>query len=93
MGPKYGPIGGNEPVYALLKGRVIKEDITVFVTENSTGWRRQIPFTKNSNLVYFSMPPYPFSGRDKGIVNITICYKGEELYQSSYLYQGSLDRK
>ncbi|CAF1530433.1 unnamed protein product [Rotaria magnacalcarata] len=92
MGPKYGPISGNEGVYILLKGRIVKEDITVFVTENTTGWRRQLPFTKNSNLIYFSMPAYPFSGTDKGIVNITICYKGEELYQTPYLYQGSLDQ-
>lgn len=93
MGPKYGPISGNEQVYTLLKGRITKDELTVLVTENSTGWRRQLPFTKNGNLIYFSMPPYPLPGVDQGVINITICYRGEELHQSPYIYQGSLDRK
>lgn len=91
MGPVYGPMAGNERVYALLKGRILKDDITIFVTEPQTGWRRQVPFTKNGNLIYFIMPAYPYSGQHDAITNITICYKGEELHQSSFLYKGSLD--
>jgi hypothetical protein len=93
MGPAYGSMGGNERVYALLKGRILKDDITIFVTEDVTGWRQQVPFTKNGNLVYFSMPSFPYSQYDRAVTNITMYYKGEELYQSVYLYKGSLDGK
>jgi len=93
MGPAYGAMGGNERVYTLLKGRVLKDDIAILVTEDVTGWRQQVPFTKNGNLVYFSMPPFPYSQYDRAVTNITIYYKGEELYQSVYLYKGSLDGK
>ncbi|CAF2403697.1 unnamed protein product [Rotaria sp. Silwood2] len=92
MGPTYGPMCGNERVYTLLKGRILKDDITVFLTETQTGWHQQLPFIKNGNLVYFSMPSYPFPRSEQAIANITIFYKGEELYQSSYLYKGSLDQ-
>ncbi|CAF0856052.1 unnamed protein product [Rotaria sordida] len=92
MGPTYGPMCGNERVYSLLKGRILKDDITVFVTENRSGWHQQLIFTKNGNLIYFSMPPYPFPRNDSGVANITIYYKGEELYQSPYLYKSSLDQ-
>lgn len=91
MGPTYGPMMGNERVYTLLKGRILKDDITVFVKENTTGWCQQLPFTKNGNLVFFSMPGFPYSQNDSALVHITIYFKGEELYQSSYLYKNSLD--
>jgi hypothetical protein len=93
LGPRYGPLGGNERVYALLKGRVSKDDLTVFVQEELTGWRQQISFTKNGNLVYFAMPAFPYSQFDRAVTSITIYYKGEELYQSRFLYKASLDRK
>jgi len=93
MGPRCGPMGGIERAYALLKGRFSKDDITVFVTEDVTGWRQQIPITKNGNLIYFFMPAYPYSQYDRAATNIIIYCKGEELYQSTYLYSRSLDRK
>ncbi|UJR20827.1 hypothetical protein I4U23_023938 [Adineta vaga] len=92
MGPQYGPMGGNERVYALLKGHVSKDDITVFVKESMSGWLQQISFTKSGNLVYFSMPPFPFSQFDRAVVMISIYYKGEEIHTSNYAYQGSLDQ-
>jgi len=93
MGPPYGPMGGNERVYTLLKGRIVKDDITIFVAEDVSGWRQQLPFTKNGNLVYFSMPPFPYSQFDRAVTTITIYYKGEELYHSAYVYKGSLDQE
>jgi len=93
MGPRYGPIGGNERAYALLKGRFTKDDLTVLITEDVSGWRQQIPITKNGNLIYFSMPPFPYSQYDRAVTNITIYYKGEELYQSPFLYKGALDQE
>ncbi|CAF0985711.1 unnamed protein product [Rotaria sp. Silwood1] len=92
MGPAYGPMGGNERVYTLLKGRIMKDDITILITENRTGWHQSLPFTKNGNLVFFSMPPYPFPRSDQAVASITVYYKGEEIYQSSYLYKASLDQ-
>ncbi len=93
MGPAFGPISGNDRVYCLLKRRVAKDDATVIVTDSSIGWQQQIPITTNGNFIYFSMPPYPLSQRDRAVANITIYYKGEELYQSTYVYNASLDRK
>ncbi len=94
MGPRYGPMGGNEGVYCLLKGRILKDDITVFVTEEMTQWCQQIQFTKNGNLVYFSMPAFPYSQFDSAATNILIKYKGEEFHRFNYLYsKSSLDRK
>jgi hypothetical protein len=93
MGPQFGPINGNETVYCLLKGRVSKDDLTVFVTENRIGWRQQISITKNGNLVYFSMPAFPYSQHDRATTNITVYYKGEELHQSTYVYNRTLDQE
>lgn len=93
MGPKFGPMSGNERLYVLVKGRISKDDITIMITEDVTNWRQQVPFTKNGNLIYFSMPPYPYSQYNRAVTNITIYYKGEELYQSPFVYKGALDGK
>ena len=93
MGPRFGPIAGNETVYAVVKGRAAKDDITVIVSEGTTGWRQQVPITKNGTLVYFRTPTFPYSQYNRAATNITMYYKGEELYQFAYLYSGSLDRK
>jgi hypothetical protein len=92
MGPRYGPMSGQEMVYLLLKGRIVKEDLIITVTEDTTGWNQRVTFTKNGNVVYFSMPSFPHSHFDHAIANISIYYKGEELHQATYLYKGSLDQ-
>ncbi|CAF1025814.1 unnamed protein product [Adineta ricciae] len=92
IGPQYGPICGNERVYAVLKGRVLKDDITVFVGIGATTWRQSVSFTKSGNVIYFSMPPFPCPQVDQGVAYIEIFYKGEELHKSNYLYNGSLDQ-
>jgi hypothetical protein len=93
MGPRYGPMGGQEMVYAVLKGRILKNDLTIDVTENMTGWSYRVDnFTKNGNVVYFLMPAFPYPQVDQITANIIINYKGEELIQSAYLYKGSIDR-
>jgi hypothetical protein len=93
MGPRFAPMGGNERAYALLKGRFSKDDVTVFITEDTTGWRQQVPITKNGNLVYFVIPPFPYSQFDRAVTNIFMYYKGEEFHQAPFIYTGSLDRK
>lgn len=92
LAPRYGPVCGNEHVHVLLKGRLGKDDINILVSNEEIGWRNQVSFTKNGNLIYFTMPAFPFPQCEKALANITIYYKGEELYQSVYLYKGSLDR-
>jgi hypothetical protein len=93
MGPRYGPMSGQEMVYIVLKGRILKNDLTIVITEDSIGWSYSVEnFTKNGNVVYFLMPAFPYPQSDTAKANIIIYYKGEELSQTSYLYKGSLDR-
>jgi hypothetical protein len=94
MGPRYGPMSGQEMVYVVLKGRVLKNDLKIEITESLTGWSYSVEnFTKNGNVVYFLMPAFPYPQFDTMKANIIIYYKGEELSQTTYLYKGSLDRK
>ncbi|CAF1214112.1 unnamed protein product [Adineta steineri] len=92
VGPGYGPIRGNGQVHARTKGRITTKDITVVVSKDDIAWSEPVSFIKNGNFIYFSMPPYPYPQVDEAQANITICYEGEELCQSAYLYIGSLDR-
>ncbi|CAF1318693.1 unnamed protein product [Rotaria sordida] len=94
MGPQYGPMHGQEMVYVVLKGRILKNDLKIDIVENSYSWNYSMEnFTKNGNVVYFLMPAFPFPQFNTAKVNIIIYYKGEELFQTSYLYKGSLDQE
>ncbi|CAF4951843.1 unnamed protein product [Rotaria sp. Silwood1] len=94
MGPRYGPMCGQEMVYVVLKGRILKNDLKIEIVENLTSWHYSVEnFTKNGNIVYFLMPAFPCSQFDTMKANIIIYYKGEELHQISYLYKGSLDQE
>ncbi|CAF2030829.1 unnamed protein product [Rotaria magnacalcarata] len=94
MGPRYGPMGGQEMVYAVLKGRILKNDLKIEIVEYSSGWNYSVQnFTKNGNIIYFLMPAFPHQQYDTMTVNIIIYYRGLELYQSLYLYKGSLDQE
>ena len=93
MGPRYGPMGGQEMVYAVLKGRILKSDIRVEVVDHATGWHHHVEtFTKNGSVIYFLMPAYPHPQLGSARVEIVVFYKEDELFRSTYLYQGSLDR-
>ena len=95
MGPKYGPMSGQEMVYIVLKGRILKQDLKFKIKENTTGWEYLVEnFTKNGNVIYFLMPAFPYSTQLETVkASIIIYYKGDELHESPYLYKGSLDRK
>ena len=90
IGPSYGPMTGDT-VYVVVKGRVSKDELAIEVIENQTGHRQQVPYTKNGNSVYFTMPNVAHSQQPRLIVTICILYKGEELHQSAYCYESSLD--
>jgi hypothetical protein len=93
MGPQYGPMGGAEMVYIVLKGRVLKNDLTITVRELTNLWTLSVDnFTKNGNVVYFYMPACPSPNSARVEAEIQIFYKQEDLYQSRYIYKGSLDR-
>ncbi|CAM4854335.1 unnamed protein product [Rotaria socialis] len=94
MGPRYGPMCGQEMVYAVLKGRILKNDLKIEIVQYSSGWTYSVQnFTKNGNIIYFLMPAVPHQQCDTVTVDIIIYYKGLELYQSPYLYKGSLDQE
>lgn len=95
MGPKYGPMTGQEMVYIVLKGRILKNDLKIEVKESLTGWEYSVEnFTKNGNVIYFLMPAFPYSMQfETAKASIIVYYKGDELHESPYLYKGSLDRK
>lgn len=90
VGPSYGPMTGDT-VYVVIKGRVAKDELAIEVIENETGQRQQVPYTKNGNSVYFTMPNVAHSLRPHLMVTILITYKDEELHQSAYRYESSLD--
>jgi len=93
MGPQYGPMSGQEMVYMVLKGRILKNDLKIEIVENISGWSYSVEnFTKNGNVVYFLMPAFPYPQCDTIKANMIVYYKGDELSQVPYLYKGSLDR-
>ncbi len=94
MGPRFGPMSGQDMVYIVLKGRILKNDLKIEITEELTGWGYSVDsFTKNGNVIYFLMPAFPYPQNFETIkANILIYYKDDVLSQSPYLYKGSLDR-
>lgn len=84
---------GQEMVYVVLKGRILKSDLKVEVFEPMSSWQQSIEnFTKNGNIIYFLMPPFPLPQFDTIKTEIIIYYKDEEFHRTTYLYKGSLDR-
>lgn len=93
MGPRFGPMNGQEMVYMVLKGRILKTDLKIEIVDELIGWNYPVQnFTKNGNVVYFLMPAYPYPQYDSHRVNIIVYYKEEEFYRTIYVYKGSLDR-
>lgn len=95
MGPQYGPMSGQEMVYIVLKGRILKNELKIQIKESLSGWEHMVEnFTKNGNVVYFIMPPFPYAAQCESIkAHIIIYHKDEELHEAPYLYKGSLDRE
>ncbi|CAF1096222.1 unnamed protein product [Adineta ricciae] len=94
MGPRCGPMKGQEMLYMVFKGRLSKADLKIEVNEPVTGWRYVVTsFTKNGNVVYFLMPAFPHPQFDTIRANIVVFCKDEELTQSIYLYKKSLDEE
>lgn len=94
MGPRYGPMHADERIYALLKGRILKSDLTIRVHEPQTNWNQEIKeFTKSGNVIYFFMPPFPYQAVDRVTAYISIYYKENPIHRSPYQYNVLLDSK
>ena len=92
VGPRMGPMSGQEMVYVMLKGRFRKEEVIIEIDEATTGWNHRIEnATKNGNFIYFPMPSFPNPSVVRAVANIVIYHKNEELFQMPYVYHGSLD--
>ena len=92
MGPRYGPMNGQQMLYMVFKGRFSKADLKIEINEPVTGWRHIVTnITKNGSVVYFLMPAFPHPQFDTIRANIVVFCKDEELIQSIYLYKKSLD--
>ncbi|UJR28743.1 hypothetical protein I4U23_009970 [Adineta vaga] len=91
MGPRYGPMDGQEMVFIVFKGRITKEDISVTIFENETNWHEEIKhFSLNGNVIYFPMLPCPNSERTNVQVMLRIYYKKEKIHESKYMYMSLL---
>ena len=61
MGPRYGSMYGQEMVFIVFKGRIVKDDISIIIFEQTTGWSQNIEkFTLNGSTIYFTMPSFPY---------------------------------
>jgi hypothetical protein len=93
MGPLYGPMRGQELVYIAFKGRIVKEDLSIFISEQTTNWSQEIKNTTlNGNILYFSIPAFPHPQMNRAKANIHIYSRKQKLHESTYLYLSLLDR-
>ncbi|CAF1650186.1 unnamed protein product, partial [Didymodactylos carnosus] len=89
-GPKWGKCNGGETIFMLLKGRVLKPELSIKFMQENTGWTQSVTFTKNGNCVYFKAPAYhQFCSNTK--VDIVVTYQKEEIDRCSYTYDQTLD--
>ncbi|CAF4623591.1 unnamed protein product, partial [Rotaria sp. Silwood2] len=87
MGPKYGPINRESMVFAIFKGRIVKDDISIMIVEQTTQWFHEIKnFILNGNVIYFNMPPFPYLCINNIKASVIIYYKNQKIHESTYLY-------
>ncbi len=84
---------GQEMVFIVLKGRVLKDEISIIISEQTKSWSQKIQeFTLNGNVIYFMMPPFPYPQITPVKANINIHFKNQKLHESEYLYMSTIDR-
>ncbi|CAF1096201.1 unnamed protein product [Adineta ricciae] len=92
IGPKYGPMTGGEIIFIILKGRVMKSDVSIELCEQVTHMLYKIDkFVVQSNVIYFRMPSCSISDRTHVQISIVIYYKKEKFYETIYHYMASLN--
>lgn len=93
MGPRFGPMVGQEMIFIVIKGRFIKKEISITITEPTTNWNADIDqFSTNGGLIYFPMPNFPHPQSNRVNATIHISFKQDKIYEASYLYTNLLDR-
>ena len=79
-------------IYIATKGRFIKKDISITITESKSGWTANIDqFSINSNLISFSMPSFPYPQMTRAQATVNISCKQDQIYEATYLYTSCLD--
>ena len=74
-----------------MKGHISKDDLIVEVTESISGLYERPNLTKTGNLCYFTMPNLSSIAVDQLDAIVNIYYKGEQLYQTGYVYSSAVD--
>ncbi|CAF1323341.1 unnamed protein product [Rotaria sordida] len=94
IGPRYGPMCGQSMIFIVLKGRIIKDDLSIIVCEQTTKWSQKIKkFILNGNVIYFAMPAFPYLCMNNIKASINIYYKNQQFHESTYLYMNFVDEE
>ncbi|CAF3911566.1 unnamed protein product [Rotaria sordida] len=94
MGPKYGSINKESMIFVVLKGRFVKNDISIMICEQTTQWSDEIKkFILNGNLIYFNIPYFPYQCINNIKANVIIYYKNQKIHESTYLYMHLSDEQ
>ena len=94
MSPRFGQMNEDEMIFVLLKGRVLKDELTIVLSEPTTRFSHTVKnITLNGTVAYFPMTAWTRSHTDKVVVHISVYYQKELLQQSSYTYLDLPDRK
>lgn len=93
MGPRFGPMVGQEMIFIVMKGRFIKKDIAITITEPTSNWSFDVQqFSTNGGLICFPMPSFPYPQLTRVNATIHITCKQDSIYEGNYLYTSLLDR-
>ncbi|CAF3757783.1 unnamed protein product [Rotaria sp. Silwood1] len=94
MSPKYGPINRESMVFVVFKGRIVKDDLSIMICEQTTQWSHEIKkFILNGNVIYFNMPPFPYLCINNVKASAIIYYKNQKIHESTYLYMNFSDEE
>jgi hypothetical protein len=83
----------EEMVFIVLKGRIVKDDLSVIISEQTVGWFQEIKnFMINGTFIYFPMPIFPYKRANRVNATINIYFQKRKIHESTYLYTNLLDR-
>ncbi|CAF2493655.1 unnamed protein product [Rotaria sp. Silwood2] len=92
--PRYGPMCRKSMIFIVLKGRFIKDDLSIIVFGQTIRWSQEIKdFILNGNVIYFTMPTFQYSSMNRMTASINIYYKQQKFHESTFLYTSSLDEQ
>lgn len=87
-------MAGEELMFISLKGRFVKDDISVSISTEVDNCQIHIKKTSiNGNILYFTIPACTNPRLDRVNANVEVFYKQQLIRQATFLYTSSLDRK